>query len=345
MPPTTYYSFKQQELSKKKSNLQKYVWSILYTFHRKAITSSELRSIKYTIEKTSGMDLVQFLQRVKTMIARIESIPADVLMLDQVSVTTKNLMQVMGSIYGKGVVKKTHLLTLIQAKSRDSGVVGADICAILIVDFVKCRDKAIQMTGEDLDELNATHNQSFKKKKKEQATFKPEDPNQVSFLKSQAFSPAKSKQQTQKKETYLSSVKQDVRHRSTTPPKATQTSKSVTTMKKLMESPSKYDPNPPKPADRPEWVGPVLPIKPDKSVEAEKSKYLSPILKRTNEIKLPQPVKKSVFLEELENQDPQVSREDNEHVFYLEEPPKGQSESEKKRARKLDPAKEKKILV
>lgn len=292
------------------------------------------------------MDLVQFLQRVKTMIARVESIPAEVLLLDQVTVTTKNLMQVMSSIYGKAVVKKTHLLTLIQAKSKDSGIAAADICAILVVDFVKCRDKALQLTGDDLDELNATHNQSFKKKKKEQDAFKPEDPNQVSFLKSQMASPNKSKQQTQKtKDTYLSSVKQDVRNRSSTPQKAAQTSKSVTTMKKLMESPSKYDPNPPKPEGRPEWIGATFPNRPDRSVEAEKSKYLSPILKRTLEAKPQPPPKRSVFLDEVENHDPQMSKEDNEHVFYLEEPQKAQSESEKKRAKKLDPVKEKKILV
>ena len=336
----------QQELSKKRSNLQKYVWSILYTFHKKAASSSELRSIKYSVEKSHGMDLVQFLQRVKTMIARVESIPAEVLMLDQVVVTTKNLMQVMGSIYGKAVVKKTHLLTLIQAKSKDAGIAGADICAILVVDFVKCRDKALQMTGDDLDELNATHNQSFKKKKKEQDAFKPEDPNQVSFLKTQMSSPSKSKQQTQKtKDTYLSSIKQDVRNRSSTPQKAAQTSKSVTTMRKIMESPSKYDPNPPKPEGRPEWVGPVFPNRPDTSVEANKSKYLSPLLKRTFESKPQPPAKRSVFLDEVENHDPQTSKEDQEHVFYLEEPPKGHSESENKRTKKIDPAKEKKILV
>ncbi len=292
------------------------------------------------------MDLIQFLQRVKTMIARVESIPLDVLMMDQLSITTNNLMQVMGSIYGKGVVKKTHLLTLVQARSKDTGIVAADICAILIVDFVKCRDKALQMTTDDLDELNATHNQSFKKKKKEQETFKPEDPNQVSFLKSQTASPTKSKQQTQKtKDTYLSTVKQDVRNRSSTPQKATQTSKSVTTMRKIMESPSKYDPNPPKPEGRSDWIGPVHPNRPDKSVEAQKSKYLSPILKRTFETKPPQPVKRSVFLDELENQDPQTSKEDNEHVFYLDDSHKTRSESDKKRARKVDPIKEKKILV
>jgi hypothetical protein len=318
----------------------------LYTFHKKAASSSELRSIKYSIEKSNGMDLVQFLQRVKTMVARVESIPVDELIMDQVSVTVKNLMQVMSSIYGKGVVKKTHLLTLIQARSKDSAIVAAEICAILVVDFVKCRDKALQMTADDLDELNATHNQSFKKKKKEQEKFKPEDPHQVSFLKSQAASPSKSKQQTQKtKDTYLSSIKQDVRNRSSTPQKATQTSKSVTTMRKLMESPSKYDQNPPKPEGQPDWVGPIFPNRPDRSVEAEKSRYLSPILKRTLENKPPQPVKKSVFLEELENRDPQAPKKDNEHIFYLEEPHKGHSESEKKRAKRLDPTKEKKILV
>ena len=46
----------------------------------------------------------------------------------------------MTAVYGKYLVKKTHLLTLIQGRTRNNSVVAADVCAILIFDAVKCRD-------------------------------------------------------------------------------------------------------------------------------------------------------------------------------------------------------------
>lgn len=127
------------------SNLQHFVWSILYSFHLAVQGSCELRSIKYAIEKTYRFDLIGFFVRTKQMIATTESVSPEVLLLDQVWVPLKELTQVLASIFQKMLVKKTHLLTLLQSRSKDNGLVAADICAILMVDFVKCRDKCGDM--------------------------------------------------------------------------------------------------------------------------------------------------------------------------------------------------------
>lgn len=138
------------------SNLQQFVWSILYSFHLNVANSCELRSIKYVIEKSVKFDLLAFFTRTKQMIAATESVSPEVLLLDQVFVPLKELTQVLAAIFQKMLVKKTHLLTLLQSRSKDRGLVAADICAILIVDFVKCRDKCadqgLEIVAENIKE-------------------------------------------------------------------------------------------------------------------------------------------------------------------------------------------------
>ena len=143
MLPTMYSALMQQELSKKRSNMQTFVWSILYSFHLGVMNSCELRSIKYTIEKDMKFDLFRFFIRTKQIIATSVSIPPEELLLDSIRIPLKELMQVLRSIYQKGLVKKTHLLTLLQTRSKENYIMAADITAIVIVDFVKCRDKTI----------------------------------------------------------------------------------------------------------------------------------------------------------------------------------------------------------
>lgn len=120
----------------------------MYTMYRRIGSSSELRSIKYSIEKTSDLDLIEFYLRVKIMIATVHSVPTSELYLDQTLVATKELLPLLGSIFGQSVINKTPLLTLIQSRSREHGVLGSDICAILLVDFVKCRDRDIAFANE-----------------------------------------------------------------------------------------------------------------------------------------------------------------------------------------------------
>lgn len=131
------------------NNTQQFVWSILYSFYYYVSSSCELRSIKYVVERSKGFDLVNFYLRMKTMICTTQSFQADATGLDSIWVPLKELTQVLASIYQKLLVKKTHLLTLLQTRSKNDGIMAGDICAILVVDFVKCRDKIPQSSTQD----------------------------------------------------------------------------------------------------------------------------------------------------------------------------------------------------
>lgn len=84
------------------------------------------------------------------MVATIVSIPPEDLLLDNIRIPLKDLIQVLGSVYQKNLVKKTHLLTLLQTRSKDNHIYASDVCAILIVDFVKCRDKLGDNASDNL---------------------------------------------------------------------------------------------------------------------------------------------------------------------------------------------------
>lgn len=107
-------------------------------------TSSELRTIKYVIEKDDKLDLIEFYMKVKNIISMVQSVDPKTSSLDHQRVQAKQLSQILNSIFGKQVVKKTHLLTLLEGKNHEMGIPAADVCAVLIVDFVKCREQKHQ---------------------------------------------------------------------------------------------------------------------------------------------------------------------------------------------------------
>ena len=139
---------KKQELSKKNSDLPVYTWSLLYSFYRRLKKSSELKTIKYVLEKSQGTDLIEFFMRSKQLISSITSSRLDGLLLDELIIDPKQLPQTFSAIFAKQAVKKMHLLTLIQSKCGKSGISAGDFIAVLSVDFVKCRDKDCTMRAE-----------------------------------------------------------------------------------------------------------------------------------------------------------------------------------------------------
>ena len=127
---------KKQELSKKNSDLPVYTWSLLYSFYRRLKKSSELKTIKYVLEKSQGTDLIEFFMRSKQLISSITSSRLDGLLLDELIIDPKQLQQTFSAIFAKQAVKKMHLLTLIQSKCGKSGISAGDFIAVLSVDFV-----------------------------------------------------------------------------------------------------------------------------------------------------------------------------------------------------------------
>lgn len=196
------------------SNLQRYVWSLLYSFYKLVAINSELRTIKYVIEKNQSLDLIAFFLKVKQMVGTLHSLQPDNFFLDKVIIATRDLPQLLNAIFGtKLMVKKTHLLTLLQSRSKDVGIIAAEAVAILIIDFVKCRDKAQEITAMHDAENNYMHDgqpktvEEYKMKKalENNKDFRPEDPDQANFLKAKqrSFTPNRNTQKTGKSTTGL----------------------------------------------------------------------------------------------------------------------------------------------
>jgi len=82
------YASYYQELSKKRTDIQEYVWSMLYTFSTLMESSAELRSIKFSVEKNESLDLVKFFQHIKNMFAIVLSINFEVLVMDNLTVSS-----------------------------------------------------------------------------------------------------------------------------------------------------------------------------------------------------------------------------------------------------------------
>jgi hypothetical protein len=95
------YASYYQELSKKRTDIQEYIWSMFYTFSTLMESSAELRAIRFSVEKNEGLDLIKFFQHVKNMIATVLSINFEVLVMDILSISADNLSQVFSAVYEK----------------------------------------------------------------------------------------------------------------------------------------------------------------------------------------------------------------------------------------------------
>lgn len=73
------------------------------------------------------------------MIATICSADRATLLLDNLIVPTSNISQIMAAVYEKKSIKKMHLLDTLKKRSSLKGVVGSELCIVLISDFVQTR--------------------------------------------------------------------------------------------------------------------------------------------------------------------------------------------------------------
>lgn len=111
--------------------------------------SAELRAIKFSIEKNKSLDLVKFFQDIKNMIATVLSINFEVLLMDNLMISRKDLSQVLSAIYKQKLVSKMHLLKKIESRSNSKGISASDLAVVLISDMVKSRVKKEKLENKE----------------------------------------------------------------------------------------------------------------------------------------------------------------------------------------------------
>lgn len=111
--------------------------------------SPELRAIKYSIEKSKNLDLVKFFQNVKNMVATVLSINFEVLIMDNLVISRKDLSQVMSAIFKQKLVKKMYLLKKIDQRSSPKGIVSSELAVVLISDMVRGRIKKEKLANKE----------------------------------------------------------------------------------------------------------------------------------------------------------------------------------------------------
>lgn len=121
--------------------MQTQFWRILYSFYSHLEKSAELRAIRFTLEKSKGKDLVDFLLKTKEMVAAILSLNWSSFYMDEQFIEPVDLSQVFSAVYDGKAVGKMHLLASIQNRCDSRGICSGEFAVMLLVDFVKTREK------------------------------------------------------------------------------------------------------------------------------------------------------------------------------------------------------------
>lgn len=111
--------------------------------------SAELRAIKFSIEKNKSLDLVKFFQEIKNMVATVLSINFEVLLMDNLMISRKDLSQVLSAVFKSKLVSKMHLLKKIETRSNSKGISASDLAVVLISDMVKSRLKKEKLENKE----------------------------------------------------------------------------------------------------------------------------------------------------------------------------------------------------
>lgn len=117
------------------------VWNILFSFYLLLDTSSELRAIRFALEKARGKDAIDLFLHIKDTVATVLSIGAEDLVMDNVWIQPQDLAQILSSVFDSQAVSKMHLLSALQNRCDTRGICSGEFAAILLVDFVKTREK------------------------------------------------------------------------------------------------------------------------------------------------------------------------------------------------------------
>ena len=113
----------------------------MYSFYMLIEKSAELRAIKFAVEKSHGKDAIDFFVRIKDMVGAVLAIKSEQMIMDNVHIQTSELAQIMSAVYENKMIQKMHLMTAVQSRCDQSGICSGDFAAVLLVDFVKSREK------------------------------------------------------------------------------------------------------------------------------------------------------------------------------------------------------------
>ena len=131
----------KKELSKVNTGVQPLFWRLLYSFYIHLERSAELRAIRFALEKSKGKDVIEFLVKIKEMVIAILSLNWDTFFMDEQFIEPVDLSQIFSAVYDGKSVSKMHLLSSIQNRCDTKGISAGEFAAMLLVDFVKTREK------------------------------------------------------------------------------------------------------------------------------------------------------------------------------------------------------------
>lgn len=150
------------------ANPQYHIWNVIYSTLTHAHRSSELQSVCVAIEQSIAYDTIDIYVRVRHSIADILSMTYETILLDRVCVAVSNVTEVMEAVYGREMIRKTRLLSVMRDRSKDGGIVASDILAIVLTDYIKCRGKcpygASELDKSPIKSDKAGHRNTSKKK-------------------------------------------------------------------------------------------------------------------------------------------------------------------------------------
>ncbi len=114
---------------------------MLYSFYMHMDKSSELRAIRFAVEKSHGKDAIDFFVKIKDMVGAVLAIPPSEMIMDNVYIEPQELAQVFSAVYDGKMVNKMHMLTAVQSRFDARGISSGEFAAILLVDFIKTKEK------------------------------------------------------------------------------------------------------------------------------------------------------------------------------------------------------------
>ncbi len=207
------YYFYYKELSRVVDGAQSLVWNLMFSFYVLLDKSPELRAIRFALEKSKGKDAIEFFLSIKEMVAAVLSLNINSLILDNTWIQPSELAQALSAIYDGKSISKMHLLTAVQNRCDSKGIVSGEFAAILLVDFIKTREKEelLKTKPKDKDSLTFINNKAMARtKEKFNLNFSPGDREEDADLPAQEQPAAPpSNQQTLKQASPQKSAKRD----------------------------------------------------------------------------------------------------------------------------------------
>lgn len=130
----------------------------MFSFYVHLDKSPELRAIRFALEKSEGKDVVEFFQLIREMVTMIVAAGSNETTLDSLYIEPADLAQIFSAVFETKMVSKMHLLVALQNRCDAKGISAGDFAAILLVDFVKAREKDNAIKSRPKEPTNSIAN-------------------------------------------------------------------------------------------------------------------------------------------------------------------------------------------